>query len=117
MSAWTDFRNHIEDSIGGFFTSLKARVSTMFDAGVDAVTKAIETSAPQFEGDIVAFIKQAAIDAVSAANAVEGDGQAKMAAALTSFGVSLATKGLVLAENIARIILENAVATFKAAAA
>lgn len=117
MSEWTDKRDAFWAHVESFFTTLKGRVTALLEAGVESVTTAISTAAPAFEGDIVAFLKQTALDCVVAAETTGGDGQAKMAAALATFLTDVTAKGIPLAQNDARIILENAVAAFKASQA
>lgn len=114
MSAWTDKRDAFWNSVSNFFESLEYRIEGLFSAGAHAVAIAIKNNAATFQGDIVAFLKQAAMDAVAAAASTPGTGEAKMLAAIASFTAELATKGLALAENEARLILENAYAEFKA---
>lgn len=114
MSAWTDKRDTFWATIDGWFKSLEGRIESLLSNGATAIATAVTANAATFEGDIVAFLEQAAKDAVTAAESAPGDGQAKMLVALASFGAALATKGLALAENEARILLENALAGFKA---
>ena len=66
---------------------------------------------------IEGFVEQAAMDAVSAAEAAGGTGTGKMTAALASLASSLRTKGITLAENELRLLIENELLAFKAAQA
>jgi len=104
-------------AIANVFTSVKAKLVSFLTKGASAVATSIAKQLPQAEADIEGFVEQAAMDAVSAAEAAGGSGTAKMAAALASLASSLTTKGITLAENELRLLIENALLAFKAAQA
>lgn len=114
MSKFTDFRNSLEDKVSEFFTSLKAKILDALEAGVNSLEKAAADNESKVEGDIVDFFKQTASDSVIAASTTGGSNADKAAAALASFTASLATKGIALAENDAKLLLESAYANYKA---
>lgn len=114
MSAWTDFRDKIENKVSEFFTSLKAKVVALFEAGVDVVEDEIAKNKDQLGDDAIAFVKDAAAQSVAAAAAKGGTPLEKAEYALTYFLGILATKGVQFGINAAKLIIENAYADFKA---
>jgi hypothetical protein len=81
-------------AIENVFSSVKAKLVSFLTKGASAVATTIANQLPQAEADIEGFVEQAAMDAVSAAEAAGGTGTAKMAAALASLTPSLTTKGI-----------------------
>jgi hypothetical protein len=104
----------VGDAIVSLFTSIKGKLETFFENGAAAIAASITKQLPQAEQDIVDFIKQAALDAVAAAETIPGGGVAKMTAAIAALGADLAGKGITLAETELRALLENALLLFKA---
>ena len=102
------------NAVEGVFTTLKGELKDHLSVAADAIAEAIKTQAPGIEGSIVAFIDQNSLAAVAAAEAMPGGGQAKMAAALVTFGAALTTKGLELAETLLRTLLETALIKYRA---
>lgn len=111
MSAWTDFRDHVET----WFASLKAKAASLFDASVDAIEAAAEENADKIEGDIIQFLENTAQDAVKAAESVDGDWTAKLIAAVTKVAADVATAGLTLGKNEIVLLVVSAYTKFKAA--
>lgn len=102
------------NAIEGVFTTLKGELEDHLAIAAGAIAEAINTQAPGIDGSIVTFLDQNALAAVAAAEAMPGGGQAKMTAALVTFGAALATKGLTLAETLLRMLIETALIKYKA---
>lgn len=97
MSAWTKLRDSIED----FFTH---HIWTWFKPFVDSI-----------EHGGGALLITAAENAVAAGFSADGDGNAKMAAALASFTEEITSKGMPFIESQARALIEVALQKAKAA--
>lgn len=114
MTTFTDNKNGFAAHLKAWFEGLRSRIHDLLASSVNWIEHEINLNKGKVEGDLLDFLKQCAKDSVEAAARTPGDGEAKALAAFTAFSADIATKGIVLAQNTCKILLENAYADFKA---